>query len=248
MLEKWKLLFSLLIGFMFLTGCTTSNISNEAPEAEITSSAPLDGIWKGEFDIRGRGPYDFTAIHLDDKAYAHSLKAKTICIGTLVFDGEHALHKYVLFSMDGGPFDWANITGTLKNNEQNQNLLVSHFKTLNGGDTGALNITYDNVYEQPSSLLATQGTWSYTDRDDLTTDLMIDEKGVLSGSDSAGCGYLGYVDIINSQYNVYQVKVEISECGPVNGEYEGVSFLADDIFTMQIANPQYALYYAFDRN
>ncbi len=247
MLEMFKLLLGLLIGFMFLQGCTTSKVSNEVPETETTTRSPLDGIWVGEFDIRGKGPYDFTAIHLNDKAYAYSLKAKTICIGTLDFDGEHSLHNYVLFSMDGGPFDWANITGTLKNSEQDQYLLASHFRTLNGGDTGALNIAYDNVYEQPSSLLATQGRWSYTDRDDLTTDVTIDEKGVLSGSDTDGCGYLGYVDIINAQYNVYQVKVEISECGSVNGEYEGVSYLVDEIFTLQIANPQYALYYAFDR-
>ena len=195
MSKKWKLLNCLLISFLCLVGCTTSNIANEVSEANIASRSPLDGIWAGEFDIRGRGPYDFTAVHIQDKAYAFSLKAKTMCIGTLTFDGEHSLHKYVLFSMDGGPFDWANITGTLENNEQEDNLLVSHFKTLNGGDAGALNIAYDDIYEQPSSLAVTQGEWSYTDRDDLTTEVTINEKGILAGADSGRvwvswlCGY-----------------------------------------------------------
>ena len=102
---------------------------------------------------------------LSDKAFAYSLRAKAMCVGTLKFDGEHMINKYVLFALDGGPFDWATITGTLKKNEAEQSLLASHFVTLNGGDTGALNIVYNEVYDQPSSLQATQGDWTYTDRD-----------------------------------------------------------------------------------
>ncbi len=242
-----KIKITILSAFIVLNGCTISNISNDVDGLESINRGPLDGIWIGEFDIRGKGPYDFTAIHLNDRAYAYSLKAKTMCIGTLTFDGEYTLHKYVLFSMDGGPFDWANITGTLKNDEHEQRLLESHFKTLNGGDTGALNIIYDSIYEQPSSLGVTMGEWSYTDRDDLTTEIIIDEEGMLTGVDSDSCEYLGYVDTINTEYNVYQAKLEISECGSVSGEYEGVSFVADGNLVLQIANPEYAHYYAFGR-
>ena len=231
---------------LVLVSCTTSNVSNDVPVESIPSS-PLDGIWTGEFDIRGKGPYDFTAIHLNDKAYAYSLKAKAMCIGTLTFDGRHSFHKYVLFVLDGGPFDWANITGTLKKNEEGQNLLISHFKTLNGGDTGALNVAYNEIYEQSSSLELTHGEWSYTDRDDLTTFITIDEKGIIVGDDSDGCEYLGYVEIINLERNAYHIKVEIKECGSVSGEYEGVSFLSGGVLNMQIANPQYALYYSFEK-
>ncbi len=232
--------------FCLLVACANKNVTDENSRDTI-AKGPLDGIWTGEFDIRGRGPYDFTVIHLNDKAFAYSLKAKAMCLGTLKFDGENTFHEYVLFALDGGPFDWANVTGTLKNNEKGQKLLASHFKTLNGGDTGALNIIYNEIYDQSSSLEAAQGEWMYTDRDELTTNISIDEKGTIVGDDSDGCAYIGYVDIINPNYNVYKINIEIKECGSTNGVYEGVSFFADDVFKLQIANPQYALYYAFER-
>lgn len=109
---------AILICLFLITSCTTSNVSNKTQESELQPRAPLDGIWIGEFNIRGRGPCDFTAVHLQDKAYAFSLKAKAMCVGALSFDGEHLLNKYVLFALDGGPFDWANLTGSLEKANQ----------------------------------------------------------------------------------------------------------------------------------
>ena len=106
---------------------------------------------------------------------------------------------------------------------------------------------YNEIYDESSSLEAAQGEWVYTDRDELTTKISIDEKGTIVGDDTDSCEYIGYVDIINPNYNVYKINVEIKECGSTNGVYEGVSFFEDGIFKLQIANPQYALYYAFER-
>ena len=242
---KRSIYWGLHATILLLVSCTTSNVTNNVSVESIPNS-PLDGIWTGAFDIRGKGPYDFTAIHLNDKAYAYSLKAKAMCIGTLTFDGEHSFHKYVLFVLDGGPFDWASITGTLKKNEEGQNSLESHFKTLNGGDTGALNVTYNKTYEQSSSLRKTHGEWSYTDREGLSTDITIDENGKLLGSDTDGCEYSGSIDIINPNYNVYKINIDIKECSSVSGKYEGVSFLSEGVLSTQIANSQYALYFAFE--
>ena len=241
-------IFFLCPGFIFLlVACTSTNNSNKDTLDSI-AKGPLDGIWMGEFDIRGRGPYDFTVVHLNDKAYAYSLKAKAMCLGTLRFDGEHSFHEYVLFALDGGPFDWANVTGTLKKDEHDQKLLASYFKTLNGGDTGALNIVYSNIYDQSSSLRDIQGEWIYTDRDELTTSYSIDEQGMIIGDDTDGCEYMGNVNIINPDHNVYKITVEIKECGSTSGKYEGVSFLEEGLFKLQIANPRYALYYAFEKS
>jgi len=182
-------------------------------------------------------------VHLDGKAYAYSQSAKAMCIGTVKLDGENYISKYVLFALDGGPFDWATITGKLKE----ENTIASHFVTLNGGDTGALNLSYDPIYDSPSSLEMTEGNWLYTDRDELTTELAIQAEGTITGHDSDSCEYLGYIKMINPTYNAYQIKVELSECGSVNGEYEGISFIENDQLTMQIANQKYSLFFAFDR-
>lgn len=247
MTKNWKLQLSFLHSFIFLVACTTSNVPNKVEEAETATRSPLDGIWIGEFDIRGKGPYDFTAVHLQDKAYAFSLKAKAMCIGTLNFDGEYILNKYVLFALDGGPFDWANLTGTLEDNGEDPQTISTYFKTLNGSDTGALKVVYSELYDQPSSLEYVKGDWTYTDRDQLTSTISINEEGIFTGNDSDGCEYLGYLDIINPHYNVYRTKLEVSECGSVNDEYEGVAFVADNVLKVQIANKKYALFYAFEK-
>ncbi len=231
----------LIICFLFIIGCAVT--TNEAQVENIPDRKPLDGIWSGEFDIGGRGPYDFTAVHINGHAFAYSLGAKAQCVGTVKLDGENYISKYALFALDGGPFDAATITGKLKEETR----INSHFVTLNGGDTGALNIVYDAVYDTASSLQLTAGQWTYTDRDNLTTTLSIAPEGTIAGTDSDGCAYLGYVDLINPAYNVYKMKVEITECSSVNGEYEGVSFIKDDLLNVQIANEKYALFFAFGR-
>ncbi|MDH3609373.1 MAG: hypothetical protein OEQ24_09050, partial [Gammaproteobacteria bacterium] len=83
--------------------------------------------------------------------------------------------------------------------------------------------------------------------DELTSTISIDEEGVFTGNDSDGCKYLGYLDIINPQFNVYRTKLEVSECGSVNDEYEGVAFINENTLAVQIANKKYALFYAFEK-
>ena len=173
----------------------------------------------------------------------YSLKAKAMCVGTVKYDGENFITRYLLFALDGGPFDWATITGKLKT----ESTLATHFVTSSGGDTGALSMVYNPVYESPSSLKIVQGNWSYTDTDDLTTELDITEDGTISGNDSDECSYLGYMEVINSNYNAYRIKVEASNCDSVNGEYEGVAFLEEQKLKLQIANEKYSLFFDFQR-
>ena len=208
-----------------------------------TVREPIDGIWSGEFDIGGKGPYDFTAIHFDGKAYAYSLRAKAMCVGTVKLEHDNYVSNYALFVLDGGPFDLATITGKLKR----QNEIAAQFLTLKGGETGALNLVYNAAYDSPSSLHLTAGSWKFTDRDALTTVFIIENEGTIKGHDSDNCEYSGSVDVIDPVYNAYQVNLTISECSSVNGEYEGVSFIENDQLSVQIVNEKYALFFAFDR-
>ncbi len=233
----------LLSAVMFLVACSSTANKPTTEEKSTVVRAPIEGIWNGEFDIGGKGPYDFTVIHLDGNAYAYSLKAKAMCIGTAKYDGENFISRYVLFALDGGPFDWATITGKLKT----ETTLATHFVTSSGGDTGALSMTYNPIYESPSSLKLVQGNWGFTDRDDLTTKFVITEDGTITGNDTDSCDYLGYVEVISPKYNAYQIKVEASNCDSVNGEYEGIAFLEEQKFILQMANEKYSLFFGFER-
>ena len=123
--------FVLILGLGLLASCTAPVVQES--EQILPDKTELDGIWVGSFDIRGRGPYDFYAIHVGDRSTAVSHKAKAMCVGQVKQDGGHYYSKYNLYALDGSPFDYARLTGEL-----NQGTIISYFKTLNGGDTGRM--------------------------------------------------------------------------------------------------------------
>lgn len=234
----------ILYGFLsLLVGCTAPIQQPEPIETEAKSE--LDGIWVGSFDIRGRGPYDFHAIHVGDRSTAMSYKAKAMCVGQVQLDDIYYYAKYNLYALDGSPFDYATITGELKNGHIN-----SHFVTLNGGDTGLLEMTYSPLYEQPSSLALVEGDWNFIDRDGLEVSISIN-NGEINGADSDSCKYIGRIEVINPRYNAYNVILNISNCDSVNGEYEGLSYIDNNentILRLDIGNNAYGFHFDFALN
>ena len=247
MAKAWALL--VFIGVM--TGCTAS--VKEQSVVINQEKTELDGIWVGSFDIRGRGPYDFYAIHVGERSTAVSNKAKAMCVGQVHQDGEYYYAKYNLYALDGSPFDYARLTGEIKEGQ-----IESHFTTLNGGDTGRMQLAYNDVYEQPSALELLEGKWRFTDRDGLVLDVSI-ENGVMQGVDSDECKYTGNVSLINAKYNAYDVVFQISHCDSVNGEYEGLGYidnsgLGDDqentgsiYFRVDVGNERYGFHYDLEK-
>lgn len=232
----------LIFGLGFLAACTAP----VTQEVEVyPDKTELDGIWVGSFDIRGRGPYDFYAIHVGEKSTAVSHRAKAMCVGKVRQDGSHYYSKYNLYALDGSPFDYARLTGDIELGK-----ITSYFKTLNGGDTGRLVLTYSDIYEQPSSLDLLEGVWKYTDRDGLSYEVSI-EDGVIQGKDSDECKYSGQMSLINPKYNAYKIEMNISNCASVNGLYEGLSYLDEHESTylrIDIGNENYGFHYDWEKN
>ena len=58
---------SLFVTSTMLLIVACSSTANKSTIEEVRSDIrePIEGIWSGEFDIGGEGPYDFTAVHLD---------------------------------------------------------------------------------------------------------------------------------------------------------------------------------------
>lgn len=79
-----------------------------------------------------------------------------------------------------------------------------------------LELTYNaTLYETPSSLALVNGTWQYSDINSLyTLDLEIDSNGGITGNDTDGCDYVGNIEILKSERNLYQISVDIT-CPPV---------------------------------
>lgn len=180
---------------------------------------PSNGIWQGSFDINGRGPFDFTAIHIDGHSTAVSHAAKTLCTGTVGLKGNQYLAEYEMYALDGAPFDRATISGTLADKQ-----VIAQFMTENAGDTGILALTYNSVYERNSSIDLLQGSWQFIDRDGLEIQWIIDH-GIIAGKDSDQCEYSGVVSLIDPEFNAYLLDMQINECSSVNGAYRGLAYL-----------------------
>jgi len=180
-----------------------------------------------------------------EKSTAVSHRAKAMCVGQVRQDGSYYYSKYNLYALDGSPFDYARLTGEIEQGE-----ITSYFKTLNGGDTGRLVLSYSDIYEQPSSLDLLEGVWSYTDRDGLSYEMSI-EGGSIQGEDSDKCKYSGQLSLINPKYNAYKIEMNISNCASVNGLYEGLSYIDKHESTylrIDIGNERYGFHYDWEKN
>ena len=161
--------------------------------------------------------------------------------GSVERDRETVTSTYTLFLRGGLPLDVAIITGELKE----ENRITSHFVTINGRNTGSLNLGYDAAYDTPSSLCRLSGVWSYIDSNDQTIEFRIDSGGQIRGHDSRNCEYLGKLEIIEPDHNAYQVGVQVRGCESVLGDYEGASFMEGDQLSMIISNANRALFFQF---
>ena len=231
-----------LAAFACLAGACVSR----HPEVSSQDSAPsshvsLDGIWRGDFDIEGRGPFDFTALHVNGKAYAYSRRAGALYAGSVERNGEIFTSTYTLFLRGGLALDVAVITGEIKE----ENRISSRFVTMNGRNTGTLDLVYDAAYDTPSSLDRLSGVWSSMVGNDQTVEFQIDSRGRIQGHDSGNCGYQGKLDIINPAHNAYEVEVRVRGCKSMEGDYEGVSFMEGDWLNVLISNANRALLFQF---
>jgi hypothetical protein len=96
--------------------------------------------------------------------------------------------------------------------------------SLATGESGTLSMTYDPLYERDSSLSKLEGMW-----DENGFGIAIfDPDGSFFEEDIFGCVFNGQTSIIDPDYNVYEMNMTISLCGPeIDGQYSGLSVLTD---------------------
>lgn len=104
-----------------------------------------------------------------------------------------------------GEYSNTAITGeTIFNNE-----VISNF------DLGLLDITSaDSGFDVIAG--------NYVDAD-LTTSIMVDSDGAISGSDTFGCQYTGAFTHPDESVNIYSLSLTVSSCGDFDGEYSGLA-------------------------
>jgi len=94
------------------------------------------------------------------------------------------------------------------------------------GDTGTVSLAYNSLYERPSSLALTEGTWTNYASGYYET-ITIDSSGNVTRPPVSGCTSWGKISIIDSLYNVYEASLTVDNCGSQNGFYSGLAVLTD---------------------
>ncbi len=93
--------------------------------------------------------------------------------------------------------------------------------TDRAGDTEALLLNFDSIYEVASTLATLAGSWTFSDNG-LTLTATIQSDGTLSAIDSNSCTYNGAFGLIDSNFNIYSENY-VRSCNGVNLTFTGLA-------------------------
>ena len=126
------------LGALLLTASVSSYATGDS-EPQV-----LDGLWSGEFDIKGRGPYDFTALYVGGIVSAYSVSSNVVYRGTVVGDEQTYQSNMSMYIRDGSLFGTVQLSGTVS---EQASVITAQYLTT-GEDTGTLTLNYDPLFER----------------------------------------------------------------------------------------------------
>lgn len=213
-----------------------------------TPPANTDGIWRGHFDINGRGNFDFTTLSVDGNLIAFSDDARMSYQGSVRLKGGQYHSDMNMFFLNGSPFDTLVMDGTFDPQK-----IVAQFLTRKAKDKGTLTLTRDTkAFEKGASIERIEGEWILY-KGFMITKFSIDGKGDIHGADTNGCSYDGVVTLVNKAYNAYNFDLLMSSCDNFDGEFSGMGFVSssiaeDDTLHIQIVNDNWGIYLPITRD
>jgi hypothetical protein len=95
------------------------------------------------------------------------------------------------------------------------------------GESGTFEFFYDVLNDKDSDAALLEAVWTgYDDMGNPNVTFTIDSNGTFSGQNSLGCTSSGQFNVIDPEYNLYEVQSLIESCG-LAGSYTGFALLAD---------------------
>ena len=207
----------------------------------------LDGLWSGEFDIKGRGPYDFTALYVGGVVSAYSVDSNVVYRGTVVGDEQTYQSNMSMFIRDGSLFGTVKLNGIVS---EQASVITARYLTT-GEDTGTLTLSYDPLFERAVDFAEIAGLWEYIS-EQLSISVNVMPTGKIEGTDSAGCNYYGTLEEIRPGINALSVNLELASCSTTDGHYTGMAHVGDtkaqnDTLHLHVTGDLFGLYYPLQR-
>lgn len=224
------------VALLSLIGCDGGHDGNSfaPPPPSMPADEALGGIWQGT-DSNAKAVLALSTetgrFHLinEDGEQGFGIMSSTGTELTIDYTLVPALDETLI---DGSLFADCEAAGTIR---ERLSLTVTtqcttEFETVL---TSSALLTFDDLYDRNSSLATIAGTYN-----DFGSILTIDSNGVLFEQDPlTRCVLNGLVGIINEEFNAYDIRLEISGCGPIADFLNGSTF--SGIATLDnTANPE----------
>ncbi len=109
---------------------------------------------------------------------------------------------------------------------------ISEGNTLNltvdgAGSTNDVSMVFDAIYNRGSTLATVAAVYAGVTIFGDVGSFVIDATGVITGQ-SPNCVLNGQVSIIDANFNAYDVQLDASLCGGLDGTYDGLGISEDD--------------------
>ena len=216
----------IVIIFVVLSGCGGG--SGSSPPETTPTPQNADGIWRGTTVDKDRTCEVFMMTCSGEMVAFSSSSSDCAAVykGSYSVNGNNFSGEVAAYAIGGDKGGSVTLSGTVAE----QSKMGGNFSSANG-TTGTFDFTYGKGTDSPSSLELVEGSWSYSNSNGYVINLVIDNTGEISGSDSDGCVFAGIVSLMDPDKNIYSIDFDASQCVARNGFYDGLAALATDTDT-----------------
>jgi hypothetical protein len=218
----------LAVFFVVLSGCGGGGDSPPAETPPPVKSA--DGIWQGSA-VDDSGTCQLYMMTSNGEMAAFSNDCQRIYKGSYSVNGNDLSGQVEVYKIGGAKEGSITLSG---NFSEKSNMSGSY---SSNGSQGTFDLAYNQLSDRPSSLELTGGAWAFNGPDGFTADVVIDNQGEISGSNSYGCIFTGIISLTDTNMNIYSIDFDVSQCvahGGVydhDGSYDGLAVLGTDSTT-----------------
>ena len=149
--------------------------------------------------------------------------------GTLQVNGGQATGSGTLFAAPGPTLADGSTSATLNISAGAVAEGASLTLTVNAaGVSTTVSTVFDASYDRGSDLATVSATYSSFDIFGDPASFAVDAAGTLTSQSNSGCVANGQISIIDVNFNTYDVSLDVSSCGGLNGMYDGLGVTQDE--------------------
>ena len=97
------------------------------------------------------------------------------------------------------------------------------------GTSTSVSTTFDNSYDRGSDLVTVAGAYSSFDIFGDPASFSVDANGIITSQSNSGCVGNGQISIIDANFNAYNVTLDVTSCGALDGMYDGLGITQDNV-------------------